>query len=489
MPFSKNTYIQARLSRDPRFDGQFYTGVMTTGIYCRPICPARPAKEENVRYFKSAEQAEHSGFQPCKRCKPEQACSVNTDNTVRQAIDFISYQPQLSVAELTDKLNIGERQLQRIFKHNLGISPLQFILQKRLRIARDLLMTTTLTITEVAAISGFNSLRTFNQQIKQQYKLPPSQVRHSSKEETFSGVSIKLYYEGELNWPLMLDFFRNRIILGVESVTDKYQRTIAINDGTKTSYGWLEISNPEINIANDNLNKRNYLQLKIQLTDYSNLALIIEKSRMLFDLDCDLSVIKTHLSQDSTLKATLNNYSGLRLPGCWDIFEFSIRAILGQQISVAAATTLAARIAEKYADKELNNKIDLPEPLNLYFPSLQRLSQADFAHLGITNTRQQTLKTWVSFFAKNKTLFSQNQQADQFEKTLCTVKGIGPWTANYIAMRGLGLPDAFPAADLGIIKALSDDEKRLTSKQILTQAEQWRPWRSYAAIYLWHSLK
>ncbi len=484
---SKDICMQARLSRDIRFDGQFYTAVLTTGIYCRPTCPARPAKEENVRYYKFPEQAERNGFQPCKRCKPELAIITEHNSAITQALDLIEYQPQLLVAEISTKLNLSERQLQRLFKQHLDMTPLEFILQKRLRVARKTLMNSNLPMTMVAQISGFTSLRSFNEQVKKQYKLTPSQIRGASKCEKADHIVLKLFYQDELNWPLMLNFFRSRVIPGVESVTDTYKRTITLVKGDKKSYGWFEVSMPVINRTESK--QRPYLLLKVSLTDYQSLSMVIDKARKLFDLDCHYQVIKQYLGKDPTLSPLFEQFLGLRLPGCWDVFEFSIRAILGQQISVAAATTLAARIANTYADEGLATKIDLPEPLSIFFPDEARLAKADFEHLGITNTRIQTLKTWIAFYQENHALFSANLPADEFEKQLCKIKGIGPWTANYLAMRGLSMPDAFPAADLGLIKALSTPEITIKPKQILQRAENWRPWRAYAAIYLWHSLQ
>ncbi|TRX55723.1 DNA-3-methyladenine glycosylase 2 family protein [Thalassomonas sp. M1454] len=479
---------RARLSRDERFDGQFYTAVITTGIYCRPTCPAGPAKEENVRYYQSATHAEFNGFQPCKRCKPELAPGQKLPSILDQALEYLTYQPQLSVLQLAQKLAISERQLQRLFIEKIGLKPKQFINQKRQINARNLLLTTSLQLNDIAIISGFGSLRSFNEQIKAQYGITPLAIRKSSKAKLTDNLSIKLNYKGELNWPLMLDFLANRKIPNIEFIEHSYQRTINIDNST----GWLEVSKPT---------KQNYLLLNINLDNYCALPKVIYRIRKMFDLDCDLLSIQTQLKKDADLAKVIDKVNGLRLPGCWDIFEFSIRAILGQQISVKAATTLAGRIAEKYgtavqsqgasAGKTIDNTF--PEQLSLYFPTYQQLLKAEFSDIGITNTRQQTLKTWVNFYSENIELFAQAQDSDSFEQKLCQVKGIGPWTANYLAMRGLGLPDAFPAADLGIIKALAknkntEDEQRPTTKEILSRAESWRPWRAYAAIYLWYSL-
>ncbi|WOH37717.1 AlkA N-terminal domain-containing protein [Thalassotalea fonticola] len=488
MKLDPHVCMQARLSRDSRFDGKFYTAVITTGIYCRPTCPAGPAHEKNVSYYQSAAQAEFNGYQPCKRCKPELSPNQPLPKTIDQALALVTIEPQIHVADLATKLDLSERQLQRLFNDNLGVSPQIFINQKRQINARKLLISSTIAFADVALISGFGSLRSFNDHIKHQYKLTPSQLRKSSKQEKVSHLQLKLAYNGELNWPLMLSFFKARQIPGVEAVTDRYSRTINIDSCT----GWIAVSKPDAG---------NYLAVDVWVNDFSKLAEIVTRIRKMFDLDCNIDLIRTQLAKHPTLKPIIENYPGLRLPGCWDIFEFSIRAILGQQISVKAATTLAGRIAQKFTKPivEENAEAAYPHGLSILFPKAEMLASAGFDDIGITNTRQQTLHTWIKFFIANKPLFDNPRDTESFEKTLCELKGIGPWTANYMAMRGLSLPDAFPAADLGLIKALSnnselreqlklEDDKPLTGKQILAIAESWRPWRAYAAIYLWQSL-
>lgn len=488
MKLDPHVCMQARLSRDSRFDGKFYTAVITTGIYCRPTCPAGPAHEKNVSYYQSAAQAEFNGYQPCKRCKPELSPNQPLPKTIDQALTLITIEPQIHVAHLATRLDLSERQLQRLFNDSLGVSPQTFINQKRQINARKLLISSTIPFADVALISGFGSLRSFNDHIKQQYKLTPSQLRQSSKQEKVSHLKLKLAYNGELNWPLMLSFFKARQIAGVEAVTDRYCRTINIDNCT----GWIAVSKPV---------DSNHLSVDIWVNDFSKLAEIITRIRKMFDLDCNLDSIRTQLAKHPTLKPIIDSYPGLRLPGCWDIFEFSIRAILGQQISVKAATTLAGRIAQKFSKPivDENAVAAYPHGLSILFPQAEMLDSVCFDDIGITNTRQQTLHTWIEFFIANKSLFDNPRDSESFENTLCELKGIGPWTANYMAMRGLSLPDAFPAADLGLIKALSnkselreqlklDDDKQLTGKQILAIAESWRPWRAYAAIYLWQSL-
>jgi AraC family transcriptional regulator of adaptative response / DNA-3-methyladenine glycosylase II len=284
-------------------------------------------------------------------------------------------------------------------------------------------------------------------------------------------INVTLNYQTPFDWPMMLAFFRHRQIPGIEQVTDTYQRTVAL----KQCRGWLEVK-PIVG--------KNALQLSLQLNDYSEINQIITRVRRMFDLDANMVEIAKHFTTDPIINPLFQQFNGLRLPGCWDIFEFSIRAILGQQISVKAATTLAGRIAAKHGEKLALE----PPNLNLAFPTPKALNNADFTEIGVTKTRHQTLTNWVAYFQDNEAEFQSPIDLSSFEKTLCQIKGIGPWTANYIAMRGLSLPDAFPAADLGIIKALNINENKPTIKQIAVMAQAWQPWRAYAAIYLWQSL-
>ncbi|QBY05342.1 DNA-3-methyladenine glycosylase 2 family protein [Thalassotalea sp. HSM 43] len=476
MQLDRNICQQARLSKDRRFDGKFYTAVITTGIYCRPTCPAGPALEQNVRYFHTAVQAEVNGFNACKRCRPELAPNQPLPSHIEQAIELLRVQPNLTVAQLAKTMSLSERQLQRLFEQNLSVSPKQFINHQRLITARTLLLHTGLAISDIATIAGFGSLRSFNDNVKQHYQLSPTQVRKQGKASGNDVYSIKLAYQGQYNWPLMLNFFKARIIPGVELIDDAYHRTLQLFDDheQRVCHGWFKVS----------FHDQDYLQVDLQLSDYQYLGQVLKRIRVMFDLDCDIDTVNEHLGQDRQLAQVISDCPGLRLPGCFDVFEFSIRAILGQQITVKAATTLASRINERYGQAFTASESS-PTGLSHYFPSPTALADAEFNDMGITTTRMATLQRWVSFYRDNKRLFVAPQSAEQLERQLCELKGIGPWTANYLAMRGLSMNDAFPAADLGIIKALGGE---LKPKQILQKAEAWRPWRAYAAIYLWHSL-
>ncbi|REL25926.1 DNA-3-methyladenine glycosylase 2 family protein [Thalassotalea euphylliae] len=463
---------QARLSRDARFDGKFYTAVLTTGIFCRPICPARAPKEENVRYFQTAAQAQHAGYAPCKRCFPELAPQQKLAPPIQKLADAID--EGLSVAELATRFAISERQARRLFLQHFGLPPNKYAQHQKLLKARQLLTGTNLPIAEVCFAAGFASIRRFNEAIKTTYHETPKQVRSRlSKVFHSNEVSVLLNYRPPFDWQAMLTFFKLRQLPGIELIDgNSYRRTITL--GTVT--GWIEVTH---------IKDRNALKLTVALSELSVLDQVISRVRKLFDLDADMSVIHQHLATDKLLAKQIEQNPGIRLPGCWDIFEFSIRAILGQQISVKAATTYAGRIADKYG-QVLNQQH--PE-LNKCFPTVNDLKAADFQQLGLTQSRIDTLKRWVAFYQANQTLFTHYQSLSELTDKLVAIKGIGPWTVNYLAMRGLSDPNAFPASDLGVIKALSVEDKKPSVKQILARADKWQPWRAYATLYLWLSLQ
>ena len=471
-PLDVQTCETARLSRDVRFDGKFFTGVITTGIFCRPICPARPPKPENVQYYLSAEQAQHAGFVPCKRCFPEQAAVKNLPVKLKRIIQSFDYKSD-NLSSIAEKFDISTRQIQRLFQQYYGLSPSEYFQQQRLLIARKLISTTQLSFSDICFASGFNSVRRFNEAIKKSYQCSPKSLRKTkSTINNNNTLTINLSYRPPFDWSLMLSFFQNRQINGLEKVTsNSYQRSISIENCT----GWLVITHHK---------DKPLLIMDIELSDYSYLNNIISRVRRMFDLDADMELIHRQLSQHPILEKTILQHQGLRLPGCWDIFEFSIRAILGQQISVKGATTLAKRIVEKYGQ----HLPELPQETALVFPSVDALLGVEYEGIGLTKTRIATLQRWVEFFKQHHDSIENYPSLAQLEKQLCEIKGIGPWTVNYLAMRGLSDPDAFPSADLGIIKALTINEQKPSNKEILQLAEQWRPWRAYACIYLWHSL-
>jgi len=470
---SPKTCQQARLSKDARFDGKFYTAVLTTGIFCRPICPARAPKEENVRYFVTAVQAQNAGYQPCKRCLPELAPHVALPPNIHHLSDAL-VNDNASIAELAQQFSLSERQIRRLFHQHFGMPPKQYLNHHRLLKARQLLTGTNIPIVDVCFNAGFSSIRRFNELIKKTYFETPSNIRNRVDTRfNDSEITVLLNYRPPFDWQGMLDFFRLRQLPGIEHITDKsYLRTIIL-DGVS---GYIEVSH----LAN-----KNSLKLKVAVDNLHILDKIIFKVRRMFDLDADMSIIHQQLSNDPLLINQINSTPGIRLPGCWDIFEFSIRAILGQQVSVKAATTLASRIAHKYGQPLVIKHQDLHQ----CFPTYQQLIDVSFEKIGLTQSRIDTLKRWIHFYSVNPTILENYHDLDFLEQQLTQLKGIGPWTVNYIAMRGLSDPNAFPANDLGVIKALTIDNIKPKTKQILKRAEAWQPWRAYATIYLWLSLK
>ena len=483
----------ARLSRDARFDGKFYTAVLTTGIFCRPVCPARPPKPENVQYYQSAELAQNSGFRPCKRCFPELAPAPLLPEKIKHIVQSY-YENNNSIAECAKHQKISERQLQRLFVQYYGLSPSDFFHHQRLLQARKLLTTTQLSMTKIAYASGFNSVRRFNEVIKSAYAATPTEMRGTkitkenitaenfySTQQNSNTVSIYLPYRPPFDWPLMLSFFRHRQISNIEKVTEtEYCRHFILEN----CHGWFKVTQPKDKTS---YKTKNTLLLTVHMDDFSYLNSVITRARKMFDLDADMSIIHQHLNSHEVLNKVIQHYPGLRLPSCWDIFEFTIRAILGQQISVKAATTLAQRIAEKYGASVIETNSPHRE-MTKHFPTPEQLKQVDYADIGLTQTRIATLQRWVEYYLATPDIFSKYENIEALEQTLTQIKGIGPWTVNYIAMRGLSDPDAFPSADLGIIKALTINDEKPNNKMILAIAEQWRPWRAYATIFLWQSL-
>jgi AraC family transcriptional regulator of adaptative response / DNA-3-methyladenine glycosylase II len=489
----------ARLSRDARFDGKFYTAVITTGIFCRPVCPARAPKPENVQYYQSAELAQNSGFRPCKRCFPELAPAPLLPEKIKNIIQSY-YENNNSIAECAKHQKISERQLQRLFVQYYGLSPSDFFHHQRLLQARKLLTTTDLSMTNIAYASGFNSVRRFNEVIRNAYEATPTEIRGKNTTKTNKNieentvitqcsailktnhsVTILLSYRPPFDWPLMLSFFRHRQISNIEKVTEtEYCRSFTLEN----CHGWFKISQP---LSKLSYKTKHSLQLTVKMDDFSYLNQVITRVRKMFDLDADMSVIHQHLDSHERLNKVIQQYPGLRLPSCWNIFEFSIRAILGQQISVKAATTLAQRIAEEYGTSVIQSNSPYKE-MTKHFPTPEQLKQVDYTNIGLTQSRIATLQRWVDYYIATPDVFSKYENTEVLEKTLTQINAFGHCKLNYLALRVLRDPDAFPCAVLVIINALTIHDDKPNNKTILAIAEKWRPWRAYATIFLWQSL-
>lgn len=473
---------RARLARDPRFDGLFFTGVLSTGIYCRPICPARSPRPENIVYFPSAAAAAEAGLRPCLRCRPEASPGSpawnGTSATVSRAMLLIRQGAldEGNVEDLALKLGVGGRHLRRLFQTHVGTSPKALSTTQKTLFAKRLLDETELPITEIAYASGFGSIRRFNAAFSKIYDKAPSAFRNPNKsnrtlEKALFRCTLTLTYRPPFDWQRMLGFFQSRAIPGVEWVAGGvYYRTIRIN----TTTGMISVSHPE---------KDHALLLTTALSDSRDLIPIVERVRRMFDLDANMGAIHGVFAGDDTLKMLVSKQPGLRLPGAWDPFEVAIRAVVGQQISVKGARTVIGRIAAKVGP--LFESADYPQ-LTHFFPTSHELNGCDLGWIGLPEKRIGTIQALAQAVARGELSFLVNGSLVNFIEQLTRIPGIGDWTAQYIAMRALGEPDAFPAADLGIIKALQQGDQRPTPKQILKRAENWRPWRAYAAIYLWH---
>jgi len=466
---------RARLSRDARFDGRFYIGVRTTYIYCRPICPARTVKEENVRYFLTAAAAADAGYRPCLRCRPELSPGTpawfGTSTTVSRALRLISESSleDRGVDGLAARLGIGPRQLRRLFLRHLGAPPVAVAKTRRLHFAKKLIDETCLPMGQIALAAGFGSVRRFNAAFRQTYKRTPTELRRSARvalAQPEHEYIFRLHFRPPFHWEGLLDFLSQRVVPGVEAVESGiYQRTISLNGESGTLAVSLSAS-------------RDALEVCISFPEPRWLFLIVERVRRMFDLSADPSEIGSRLGRDSLLIKRLAAMPGLRVPGCWDGFELSVRALLGQQVSVRAARTLAGRLVNRFG-----TQISTESTLTHLFPSPEQLAHADISSIGLTQARAESIRLLARAVVAGEINFASVVNLEEFQSRLCELPGIGHWTAQYIAMRALGDPDAFPAGDLGLLRAASSRNER----DLARRAESWRPWRAYAALYLWQA--
>jgi AraC family transcriptional regulator of adaptative response / DNA-3-methyladenine glycosylase II len=479
MDLDHDACYRAVCQRDARFDGKFFTAVKTTGIYCRPICPARIPRSENVIFMATAAAAQEAGFRPCLRCRPEAAPDLGawrgTSNSVSRALGLIEMGAldEANVEALANRLGLGERQLRRLFRQHLGASPVAVAQTRRILLAKQLIHETQLPMTEVAFASGFRSVRRFNETFAALFGRPPGALRRASRPDVSAGprgeISLLLRYQPPYDWAAMLDFLRLRAIPGVECVAGEiYTRTVEF-DGVQ---GVVRVEP----VAG------NALRATIRFPRLSALPAIIARLRRVFDLAADPLPIGAHLAQDPALAPLIAARPGLRVPGAWDGFELAIRAVLGQQITVSAAIRLAGRLVAAHGTP-------LAEPegaLTHVFPRPQALIAADLALLGMPRSRAAALGAVAAAIVADPTLFSASRRLEDAVTQLRSIRGVGEWTAQYIALRQLREPDAFPAADIGLMRALANaDGQRPGPVELLARAEKWRPWRAYAAQHLW----
>jgi AraC family transcriptional regulator of adaptative response / DNA-3-methyladenine glycosylase II len=468
---------KARLSRDPRFDGKFFIGVLSTRIYCRSICPVPTVKEKNVRYLPTAAAAAEAGFRPCLRCRPEASPGTpawfGTSTTVSRALRLIGESGLDSggMEGLAERLGIGSRHLRRLFIRHLGAPPSAVAHTRRLHFAKKLLDETSLSMTNVAIASGFGCVRRFNATIRKTYNRTPTQIRRLIHQKTIQPENQYLFhlrFRPPYHWKGMLAFLAARATLGVEVADLRgYRRSISVNG----HHGYFEVSLEEGQDA---------LRVRVQIGDPHLLYPIIERIRGMFDLNADWMAIAQSLGTDPELKRRIAAEPGLRVPGCWNAFELTTRAILGQQITVKAATTLAGRIARSHGQPSAYGG-----NLTKLFPTAEILADAKLTGLGLTAKRAATIRALARAVCDGKISFERITDSDAFSAQLRQIPGISSWTAQYVAMRALGEPDALPTGDLGLRRALS----LKTSRELENRAESWRPWRSYASMYLWSTTK
>ena len=466
-------FYSALATRDVRFDGRFYVAVVSTGVFCRPICPARTPRPEHCVFFPSAAAAHAAGFRPCLRCRPELAPGIagwrGTANTVSRALALISdggWREGDDVERLAERVGVGGRQLRRLFALHVGAAPIAVVQAQRVLLAKRLVADSRLPLAQVALASGFGSVRRFNDVMRRTFGRPPRELRRGGAPPDASGaVRLRLPHTAPYHWPALLAFLAARAVPGVEEVVDgEYRRSFA-HDGMHGS------------VAVRAAPRGDHLVATLRVSRVAALGGIVGRLRRLLDLDADARAIDAHLARDRGLAPLVAARPGLRVPGAWEPFELAVRAVLGQQISVAAARTIAGRIAAGFG---------VPVPGGgMAFPDPERLAGARLDGLGLTRARAAALSGLARAVADDPSLLEARGELEDTVARLAELPGIGRWTAQYVAMRALREPDAFPEADLGLLRALERGGERPSPAALLRRAEAWRPWRAYAALHLW----
>lgn len=468
---------RALASHDPRFDGRFFVGVSSTKIYCRPVCSVRVPMRKNCRFFRSAAEAEEAGYRPCLRCRPELApgnASVDASRRLaRRAASAIEngVLEDGALCDLAAQLGVGDRHLRRVFAAEFGATPIAFAQTQRLLLAKRLLTDTSLPITDVAFASGFSSVRRFNALFKERYRLNPQRIRvRPPRGESADATTFELSYRPPYGWDELLAFLDARAIVGVEECGENvYRRTLRVRRGGRESVGWIAVEPHP---------RKNAVRVRVSASLVGALPSVLTKVKHALDLDADPIEIGATLGKIGAERP------GLRVPGAFDGFEIAVRAVLGQQVSVKAARTLARRFAAAFG-----TRLETPfAQLHTVFPTPQAVAErhvAEITGLGIVGARARTIAALAAALADGTITLAPGTDVTTALDALRALPGIGEWTAQYVAMRALAWPDAFPHTDLGVIKAL----RHLSPKRILAAGEAWRPWRSYAVMHLWRSLE
>jgi AraC family transcriptional regulator of adaptative response / DNA-3-methyladenine glycosylase II len=467
---------RALSTHDARFDGRFFVGVRTTRIYCRPVCTVRLPRRENCRFFRSAAAAEVEGFRPCLRCRPELApglASIDASARFAQAAVALIEDGVLEhggVEALAARVGITSRHLRRVFGAEFGVSPIEYAQTQRLLLAKRLLTDTPLPVLDVALASGFNSLRRFNALIRERYRMPPSRLRRDAAPESLPpSMRFELAYRPPYDWESLLAFLRARAIAGIETVDESsYRRTLAIERRKVRAVGWIAVTQTS---------RRNTLCIHVSASLAAVVPAVLARVRHAFDLACDPAPIAACLGK------LAHDHPGLRVPGTFDGFELAVRAILGQQVSVAGARTLLGRLVSAFGTPLTR---EAAGGLTHAFPDAATLAASDVEQLrsiGLTVARARTLRELAGAVARGDIALTVGADVERTRKALELIPGIGSWTSSYIAMRALGWPDAFPDNDLAVLRALGETR----AARARERSEAWRPWRAYAVMHLWRN--
>jgi len=466
---------RAITSRDARFDGRFFTAVTSTGIYCRPVCPAQTPKRANVRFYASAAAAEAAGFRACLRCRPHLAPGslqpAGGDRVADRALRLIASGAAdggAGVAAVARRLEISERHLHRVLRDTVGAGPLTLARMRRLQTARTLIEQTRMAITDVAFSAGYSSLRQFNSELRAGTGRPPTELRRrgAAGHDGEGAIVLRLGVRPPFDGAALLAFFAARSVCGVElCTTSTLTRSLSLPHGAAV----VELE-PDLT----------HLVVRLWLDDVRDLGAAVDRCRRLFDVDADPDAIATVLRADPLLAPLVCARPGLRVPGSVDAEEIAVRAVLGQQVSVVRATALASRLTDQLGTR-------LPHPrhaIDRLFPSSAVIAEADLDGLGLTGERAATLRRLTTALASGDVDLGPGADGAQAQAALLGIRGIGDWTATYIAMRGLRNPDAFPAGDLGFRHAFANAGGG-DARALCARAESWRPWRAYATVHLW----
>ena len=474
MALDADACYRALRAHDARFDGRFFVAVKSTRIYCRPICTAKAVKRENCRFYTTAAEAEAARYRPCLRCRPELApgnASVDAGaRLARAAATAIENAAEGGFPAIAAHLGVTDRHLRRVFREEFGVSPVAYAQTQRLLLAKRLLTDTSMPVTDIAFASGFSSLRRFNALFAERYRLSPMRLRSKREREPAEhadAIDLTLAVRAPYDWNAIVGFLATRTIDGVEAVEGTtYRRTVRIERGRNVHAGWVELAPAAAG-----------LRLRVSSGLLPVLPAVLGKAKHLADVAADPHAIAARLGEIAVAAP------GMRVPGAFDGFEVAVRAVLGQQITVKAARTIAGRFAAAFG-----TPIATPhEGLRVLFPAARDVatrSVESIARLGIVGARARTIIALAAAIADGSLLLEPGADVERTLAALRAVPGVGEWTAQYVAMRALAWPDAFPHTDLGVMKALGEKNP----KRVLAAGEAWRPWRAYAVMHIWRKL-